>query len=112
MSVEYTVKMTSYAIEQLQDAVAYISRVFLSPDVACAWADKIADELETLSSLPLRYSLLEDEPWHSEGVRRMVIQNFIAYYWIDEAAMTVWVTGIIYGRRDQLAALQAMPLTE
>ncbi len=30
----------------------------------------------------------------------MVIQNFIAYYWIDELGKTVWATGIICGRRD------------
>lgn len=110
MSMEFRVKLTNYAIEQMQETVSYISKVLQSPDVARGWSDKLMKELSTLKALPSRYVLVEDEPWHTEGIHRMVIQNFIAYYWVDESTMTVWITAIIYGRRDQLSALQRMPI--
>ncbi len=112
MSAEYRVKLTDYAIEQMQETVSYISRVLLSPAVARGWSDKIRKELSTLAFLPSRHMLVEDEPWRSEGLRRMVIQNFIAYYWVEESTMTVWITGIIYSKRDQLESLRNMPLSE
>ncbi len=112
MSMEYRVKLTNYAIEQMQETVSYISKVLLSPDIAHGWSDKIMNELATLKFLPSRHVLVEDEPWRSEGIHKLPIQNFIAYYWVDESSMTVWVTAIIYGKRDQLAALQRMPTEE
>ena len=39
----------------------------------------------------------------------MPVKNFLVYYWIDEENKSVTVTAVIYGRRDQLAALASMP---
>ena len=110
MSMNYRVKLTNYAIEQLQEIVFYISKVLLSPDTAQSWSDKIMEELYSLDDLPSRYKLVEEEPWHSFGVHKMVIQNFIAYYWIDETNTTVWITGVIYEKQNQVAALRRMPM--
>ncbi len=38
----------------------------------------------------------------------MPVKNFLVYYLIDEKKKTVWVTAVIYGRRDQIAALLDM----
>lgn len=40
----------------------------------------------------------------------MSVKNFIVYYFPDEKTYTVWVTAVVYGRRDQLAALKNMPV--
>ena len=50
-------------------------------------------------------SLVEEEPWRSKGVHKMPVKNHLVYYWVDEEAKSVYVTAVIYGRRDQLAAL-------
>ena len=55
--------------------------------------------------MPARYPLTEGEPWRTKGIRRMPVRNFLVYYLIDEEAKTVWVTAVLYGRRDQIAAL-------
>ena len=46
----------------------------------------------------------------SKGIRRVVVENFLVYFWIDEPQDIVWVTAIVYGRRDRIAALMDMPL--
>lgn len=33
-------------------------------------------------------------------------RKFLVYYLIDEDKKAVWVTAVIYGRRDQIAALE------
>ena len=55
--------------------------------------------------MPERYSLVDEEPWRTEGMRKIIVKNFLIYFWIDEHNMKVQVTGVIYGRRDQVVQL-------
>ncbi|MCF2663089.1 type II toxin-antitoxin system RelE/ParE family toxin [Oscillibacter valericigenes] len=105
----YAVKITDYAIGQMQAAMTYISKVLQEPAVARKWLAALKQEISGLSTMPLRFPLVEEEPWRISGVRKMPVGNFIVYYWPDEPAKIVWVTAVIYGRRDQLAALRNMP---
>lgn len=66
-------------------------------------------EMASLSYLPNRVMLTEEEPWHSEGIHKMVVGNYLIYFWIDEAAFTVWITAVVYGSRDQRRQLLDMP---
>ena len=42
----------------------------------------------------------------------MPFKNFLVYYLIDEDKKDVWITAVIYGRRDQITALVDMSLSE
>ncbi len=105
----YTVKLTEYAIEQMEETVRYISKTLLVPDTARGWAAKLKNELSSLREMPARYPLTVEEPWHTHGIHKMSVGSFLVYYWIDEEKHTVWITAIVYGRRDQLGALRNMP---
>ena len=107
--MEYQVKLTDYAIGQIQESVTYISKVLLVPDVAHRWATRIEEDISSLKRMPGRYPLTPEEPWHSEGIHKMPTGNFLVYYWIDDAKSIVWITAVVYGRRDQLHALRSMP---
>ena len=39
----------------------------------------------------------------------MPVKNFLVYYLVDEEKKAVWITAVIYGRGDQIAALLDMP---
>ena len=70
-----------------------------------------AFENKTISGLnfmPLRYPLTDEDPWRTNGIRKMPVKNFLVYYLIDEESKIVSVTAVIYGHRDQLAALADM----
>lgn len=107
--MDYKVKLTDHAVAQLQEAVIYISRVLQASTVAKHWAARIKKELASLSTMPARYPLTEEDPWHTEGVHKMSVENFLVYYWIDEEKKIVWITAIVYARRDQLRVLREMP---
>ncbi len=110
--MRYKVKLTIQAIGQIKETVQYISKILLEPETAQKWADALQREIAKLDSMPSRYPLTEQEPWHTEGIRKMPFKNFLVYYWIDEEKKTVWITAVIYGRRDQIAALLGMSLNE
>lgn len=73
-------------------------------------ADNLLDDLKSsimkLSVLPKRYPLVEEEPWRSEGVRKLVVKNFLVYYWVDDEYNKVQVTAVIYSKRNQIEQLK------
>ena len=107
--MRYKVKLTVQAIGQIKETVQYISKILLEPETAQKWADTLQCEIEKLDSMPSRYPLTEEEPWCTKGIRKMPVKNFLVYYLVDEEEKTVWITAVIYGRRDQDAALLDIP---
>lgn len=101
----YEVKLTPQAIGQIEETVQYISKILLAPETARKWADALQHEIGKLDSMPSRYPLTEEEPQHTKGIRKMSVKNFLVYYLVDENQKIVWVTAVIYGRRDQISAL-------
>lgn len=108
--MEYEVRLTPQAVEQIQQTVTYISHSLQEPVIARRWSDHLEKEIRSLKQHPARYPLTPEEPWHSHGIRKMIVKNFFVYYLIDEAKEQVAVTAVVYGRRDQIAALLEMPL--
>ena len=101
----YEVVLTDRALAQLKELRSYISRTLMAPDTALAYVRAIKEEAATLSQMPARYMLVDEEPEHSAGIRKLVVKNFFVYYQIDEDARRVNILNVIYARRDQLKAL-------
>lgn len=110
--MRYEVKLTSQAIGQIEEIVQYISKVLFAPETARKWADDLQSEIANLDFMPSRYPLTEEEPWHMKEIHKIPFKNFLVYYLIDEDKKAVWVTAVIYGRRDQLVALADMSLDD
>ena len=109
MSKRYAIRLTAQAVGQIEETVRYLSQIPLEPALVRKWADTLQREIEKLDSMPARYPLTEEEPWRTKGIRKMPVRNFLVYYLIDEEAKTVWVTAVLYGRRDQITALPDLP---
>ena len=103
--MRYEVKLTAQAIGQIGETVQYISKIMSEPEIALKWANTLQSEIGKLSFMPFKYALTEEEPWREKGIRKMPVKNFLVYYLIDDENKTVWVMAVIYGRRDQSAAL-------
>ena len=64
--------------------VRYISNDLLASEAADSLMNDIKEVILGLTDLPKRYALIEEEPWRSEGVRKIVVKNFLVYYWVDD----------------------------
>lgn len=106
----YSVIMMPDAIDDMTELRNYIADVLGAPDTALAYIRTVRREISSLSEMPARYKPVDDEPWHSRGVRRLLVKNSFIYYRIDEEAKTVFILNVIYARRDQLRALAGMKL--
>ena len=102
----YEVTITPDAAADLTELRDYIAGALFSPDAARSCIRSIRLEIEKLESLPAIHPLVEEEPWHSRGVRSMLVKNFLIYYRVDEPANHVDILNVIYARRDQWRILR------
>ena len=54
--------------------------------------------------MPKKYALIEEEPWKHEGVRKIIVKNFLIYYWVDEENFKVQVIAVIYNPYSSMLA--------
>ena len=106
----YTIIMTPDAIDDMTDLRNYIADVLGTPKTAFAYIRTVREEIGSLTEMPARYKPVDDEPWHSRGVRRFLVKNSFVYYRIDESARKVYIMNVIYARRDQLRAMAEMKI--
>lgn len=102
---QYRVSITTQAQQQMTDIAHYIAVDLQNPDAALHMLDLFDQMMHSLSSFPQRIPLTEEPPWHSQGIRRAVIQSYLMYFWVDEASADVQIIAVIYGKRDQHEAL-------
>ena len=105
---KYTVRITKQARDHLRGIKAYIANELLAPDAAQNTIAALKKEIKSLSEMPERIMLTDEEPWHSEGIRRMRVKNYYVYFWIDRDKSKVQVTSVIYIARNQTAQLELM----
>lgn len=110
MGNKYEIKVTRQALEQMRKIAHYISYDLMAPEAADNLLDDLKASILKLSVLPKKYPLIEEEPWRSEGVRKIVVKNFLVYYWIDGEYNKVQVTAVIYSKRDQIKQLKNMEM--
>lgn len=98
--MNYTVKYSKQAREDIQAIYEYIAFKLLSPETATAQVQRIYKTVRSLDRMPMRFRLYEDEPWHSKGLRVAPTDNYLVLYLPDEETGTVHIVRIIYGGRD------------
>lgn len=108
----YEVRITEQAQNQMKEIVDYISYELFAPEAADRLLDKMEKCIINLSEYPERHQLLEEEPWRTEGVRKIVVNNFLVYYWINSSEKRVQVIAVIYSKRDQLEQLSNINMEE
>ena len=74
---EYEVRVTRQVLEQIKEIVHYILNDLMAPDAAHNLLDKMKAEITKLSSFPKKHDLIDEEPWRTEGVRKVVIPSII-----------------------------------
>ena len=103
-------KITAQAQEQLKEIRSYICNELLAPEAAKRILMLLGTEMASLSRMPRRVRLVDEEPWRSEGVRVKAVKNYLIYFWINEPEKIVQVFAVIYARRDQVNILSQLDM--
>ena len=97
---KYKVLLTPEFQQEIRDIHSYIANTLLVPETAAKQVVRIMDVVKSLDEMPERYSLYEKEPWRSRGLRKVVIDNYVVFYYVNKKVNEVAVFNVFYGGRN------------
>ena len=96
----FHVAYSAEARQDLRDIYDYIAYELLVSETAVGQTERIMKAIRSLEQMPMRHRLYEEEPWHSQGLRVLPVDNYLVFYLPDENSATVNIIRIMYGGRD------------
>ena len=102
---KYSLKFTPKAADDLDEIFDYIAVRLFAETAAELLMDKIEDAFTKLKDYPFSGSYVFDEPLKSRGYRKLIIDNYIAFYLIDEFEKLVVIMRVLYGASNYINIL-------
>ena len=97
---KYTIEITEPAEHDLKEIVRYIAIELRDSHAAESVMGRIGSAIYGLADMPSRNPLVLDERLSLEGVRKIVIDNYLVFYVVTEGNRTVTIIRVLYSRRD------------
>lgn len=101
---EYPVKITEKALGDMNGIYEYIAFNLQSPENAMGQYNRIADRVLELGFFPEKFRLVDFEPERSQGLRRMLVDNYSVFYVFKEEVFIVVKN--LPGRREKNCCLR------
>lgn len=98
--MNYLVSISHEAEEDLRGIYAQLAFNLLSLENAKRQVNRIEKAIKRLDQFPMRYPIIDFEPWKSRGLHVMPCDHFIIFYFVEEENHKVLISRILYGRRN------------
>ncbi len=101
----YLIEYLPSALRDLTEIADYIGVKLNNPEAADRLSENIVSTIEKLGEMPYRYPVyfplaaFSVKPLKSE-YRKMVVKNYLVFYWVDEEKNRVTIARVIYGGRN------------
>lgn len=96
---KYSVRFTRKAIDDLDEIYSYISSELLAEKTATNLLKRIETSITRLRDFPFSCSFVNDKFLKSKGYRKLIVDNYVAFYIVDDVKKQVIIMRILYGRR-------------
>jgi plasmid stabilization system protein ParE len=93
------------AEEDLDGIFNYIANTLEAPVAANRLMAKIEKSIRGLTDAPRISPKCRDEALNKKGYRKLIADNYIAFYVVDDEEKAIIVMRVIYGRRNYTALL-------
>ena len=104
--MSYHVHITSTAEHDIMRAADYIEFILKNPDAADNLLDVTTEQISSLAALPQKFCLVDDPVLASWGIRFVIINNYLAFYTIDEEKQTVIIVRFLYQKSNWTSILR------
>lgn len=96
----YKLEYLPVAQRDMVEIVRYISEELQNPAAADRLATELVNAVESVLTFP--YALPAYQPIRSlkREYRKILVQNFLMFYWVDEEKKLVTVARVVYAKRD------------
>lgn len=89
------------ARKDMVDIVQYISLDLCNPDAAGKLAEELIKAAENVLAFPYRNPVhMSIRPLKHE-YRKIIVKNYMMFYWIEEQTKTVTIARVLYYKRNQ-----------
>jgi len=96
----YLLEYLPSAKQDMVEIAKYISGELCNPAAAKKLTDEMVETAETLKQFPYINAVHRTIRPLKNEYRKLIIKNYIMFYWIDETAKRVTIARVIYARRD------------
>jgi toxin ParE1/3/4 len=101
----YDLLITEIAEQDLDGMVDYITGKLANPAAAGAFLDKTEECYGFLRRTPRMFNECADAYLKSRGYRKVLINNYLLIFRIDEKARRVYILRFFYGGQDYIKQL-------
>lgn len=98
----FEVEFTDECIEEMNEIYEYISNNLKEDNVAKRLMTEVADKVLNLANEPKLYMKIGKVDRLKREYHRMVVKNYVILYTIDFEKRKVYISRMIYGRRNYL----------
>lgn len=100
MSDTYQIIYSPEALDDIRKIYSYIAFELQAPNTALNQVNRIRKEIRSLDFMPMRYSIVDWEPWQSMQMNKVPVDNYVIFYLVDSNNYTVAIIRIVYGGQD------------
>lgn len=104
--MSYQVYITSTSEHDIMRAADYIEFTLKNPDATDNLLDAATERIDSLADLPQKFHPAEDPILASWGIRFVKINNYLAFYTIDEEKQTVIIVRFLYQKSNWTSILR------
>ena len=101
----YYVDLTPKAQKDISAILDYIALDLCAPTAALHLNAKFLEQIEQLEAFPLCGEIYISEIPLKHEYRRLVVDNYLIFYTVNEDTKTVSIMHVVYGSSDYLAIL-------
>lgn len=101
-NMEYKIKLTDQFLDEFEEICDYISNKLHNIDASNRLREKVIYNVLLLENSPKMCTEIEKVDKPKRQYRRMVINNYVILYTIDEIEKIVYIAHIYCGRRNYL----------
>lgn len=104
--MSYIIHITSTAERDIMRAADYIEFNLKNPTAADHLLDVTTEQINALTNMPQKFRLVDDPVLASWGIRYTIINNYLAFYTVDEEKQMVIVVRFLYQKSNWNAILR------
>lgn len=102
----YKLEYLPVARQDLIDIIRYISQELKNPDTANNLAVKLVEATEKVTAFPYANPSYQPIRPLKHEYRKILVQNYLILYWVDEEKKLVTVARVLYAKRNYRRLLE------
>lgn len=96
----YELEYLPAARRDMVETVQYISRELCNPSAAQRLAAELIEAGERIAEFPYAYPAYTPLKPLGREYRKLLVRNYLIFYWVDEKEKRVTIARVIYAKRD------------